>query len=190
MERLTAKGIVANGVEYEVDCVVFASGFEISTEISRRYAIDAIEGRDGVSLFDHWHESYRTLHGMTSRGFPNQFHTGFIQGGVSANTTAMYEQQAQHIAYIIAEAQKRGATVVEASQEGQDGWVDTVHELAFDNSAFEMTCTPGYYNNEGRGARVDNGGFLGDFYSPGFYAFDELIAEWRDKGDLEGLELS
>ena len=120
VERLTEKGIVANGVEYEVDCVIFASGFEISTEISRRYAIDAIEGRDGVSLFDHWRDGYKTLHGMTSRGFPNQFHTGFIQGGVSANTTAMFEQQAEHIAYIIAEAVKRKATTVEPSQEAQD----------------------------------------------------------------------
>ena len=128
MERLTEKGIVADGVEYEVDCVIFASGFEISTEISRRYAIDAIEGRDGLSLFDYWQNDYKTLHGMTSRGFPNQFFTGFIQGGVSANTTAMFEQQAKHIAYIIAEAQNRGATTVEPSQEGQDAWVSTVRE--------------------------------------------------------------
>lgn len=190
VERLTANGIVAGGVEYEVDCVVFASGFEISTELSRRYAIDSIEGRNGVSLFDYWHDRYRTLHGMTSRGFPNQFFTGFIQGGVSANTTAMFEQQAEHIAYIIAEAQKRGATIVEPSQEGQDGWVATVAELAIDNSAFELSCTPGYYNNEGRGAAVNNGGFLGDFYAPGFYAFGELLAQWREQGDLEGLELS
>ena len=63
MERLTEKGIVANGVEYEVDCVIFASGFEISTEISRRYAMDAIEGRDGVSLFDHWREDTRRCTG-------------------------------------------------------------------------------------------------------------------------------
>ena len=187
VERLTEKGIVANGVEYEVDCVVFASGFEITTEISRRFAIDVIEGRDGLSLFDYWHDRYKTLHGMTTRGFPNQFFTGFIQGGVSANTTAMFEQQAEHIAYIIAEAQKRGATTVEPSQEGQDGWVRRSRELAIDNSAFEMSCTPGYYNNEGRGGGEDNGAFLGDFYSPGFYAFDDLIAEWRDKGDLEGL---
>ena len=189
VERLTEKGIVADGVEYEVDCVIFASGFEISTEISRRYAIEAIVGRDGLSLFDYWQDSYKTLHGMTSRGFPNQFFTGFIQGGVSANTTAMFEQQAKHIAYIIAEAQNRGATTVEPSQEGQDTWVQTVRELALDNSAFELSCTPGYYNNEGRGAAVGNGSFLGDFYSPGFYAFDELIAAWRDKGDLDGLVL-
>jgi cyclohexanone monooxygenase len=189
VERLTKKGIVADGVEYEVDCVIFASGFEISTEISRRYAIDHIIGRDGLSLFDYWQDDYKTLHGMTSRGFPNQFFMGFIQGGVSANTTAMFEQQAEHIAYIIAEAQNRGATTVEPSQEGQDTWVRTVRELAIDNSAFELSCTPGYYNNEGRGGAVGNGSFLGDFYSPGFYAFDELISEWRDKGDLDGLVL-
>ncbi|MCV7284624.1 NAD(P)/FAD-dependent oxidoreductase [Mycolicibacterium wolinskyi] len=189
VERLTEKGIVANGVEYAVDCVIFASGFEISTEISRRFAIERIVGRDGLSLFDYWQNDYKTLHGMTSRGFPNQFFMGFIQGGVSANTTAMFEQQAKHIAYIIAEAQNRGAAVVEPSQEGQDAWVATVRELAIDNSAFELSCTPGYYNNEGRGGAVRNGAFLGEFYSPGFYAFDELIAEWRAKGDLEGLEI-
>jgi cyclohexanone monooxygenase len=190
VERLTEKGIVADGVEYEVDCVIFASGFEISTELSRRYAIDQIVGRDGLSLFDYWQDNYKTLHGMTSRGFPNEFFMGFIQGGVSANTTAMFEQQAKHIAYIIAEAQARGATTVEPSQAGQDNWVNTVRELSIDNSAFELSCTPGYYNNEGRGGGEGNGSFLGDFYAPGFYQFDDLLAAWRDKGDLEGLELS
>ncbi len=189
VERLTEKGIVANGQEYEVDCVIFASGFEISTEIRRRFAIDQIVGRDGLSLFEHWRDDYKTLHGMTSRGFPNQFFMGFIQGGVSANTTAMFEQQAEHIAYIIAEAQKRGATLVEPTQQGQDEWVATVRELSIDNSAFELSCTPGYYNNEGRGGQERNGAFLGDFYSPGFYAFGDLIAGWRDSGDLAGLEL-
>jgi cyclohexanone monooxygenase len=186
VERLTEKGIVANGVEYEVDCVIFASGFEISTEISRRYAMEAVEGRDGVSLFDHWRDGYKTLHGMTTRGFPNQFHTGFIQGGVSANTTAMYEQQARHIAYLISEVQRRGATTVEPSQEGQDDWVSTVREIAIDNSAFEMSCTPGYYNREGGGGAE---GFLGEYYSGGFYQFDDLLKEWREMGDLDGLVL-
>ncbi|MDR3661845.1 MAG: NAD(P)/FAD-dependent oxidoreductase [Mycobacterium sp.] len=193
VDRLTRDGIVAGGVEYEVDCVIFASGFEISTEISRRYAIDTIEGRGGVSLFDHWRDGYRTLHGITSRGFPNQFHTGFIQGGVSANTTAMLEQQAEHIAYIIAEAIRRRATVVEPAQEAQDAWVATIRESAFDNSAFDNSCTPGYYNNEGQGFGTQNGkatrSFLGEVYAPGFYAFDDVLKQWRANGDLDGLEL-
>lgn len=189
VERLTENGIVANGVEYEVDCVVFASGFEISTEISRRYAIDAIDGRDGVSLFDHWRDNYKTLHGMMTRGFPNQFHTGFIQGALSANTTAMFEQQVRHIAYIIAEAVNRKATTVEPSQEAQDAWVKTIRELEFDNSAFEMSCTPGYYFNEGGAAGPGPKSALGDPYSPGYYAFEDLLEQWRAKGDLEGLVL-
>jgi cyclohexanone monooxygenase len=187
VERATEKGLVANGVEYEVDCIIYASGFEISTEISRRYAIDAIEGRDGLSLFDHWRDSYKTLHGITTRGFPNQFFTGFIQGGVSANTTAMFEQQTEHIAYIISEALARGAVTVEPSHEGQDSWVRTIREAAIDNSQFEVTCTPGYYNNEGGGGGEGIRSFLGEPYGPGFYAFDDLLKEWRAKGDLDGL---
>jgi cyclohexanone monooxygenase len=189
VERITEKGVVAGGVEYEVDCIIYASGFEITTEISRRYAIDVIEGRDGVSLFDHWRDSYKTLHGTTSRGFPNQFHTGFIQGGVAANTTAMLEQQAEHIAYIVSEAVKRGATTVEPSQEAQDEWIRTIRETTVDTSTFDQTCTPGYYNNEGGGGGEGIRSHLGEPYMPGFYVFDELLREWRDKGDLDGLVL-
>ena len=189
VERATANGLVANGVEYQVDCIIYASGFEISTEISRRYAMDTIEGRDGLSLFDHWRDGYTSLHGMTSRGFPNQFFTGFIQGGVAANTTAMLEQQAEHIAYIISEAVARGAKTVEPSREGEDNWVKTVREVAIDNSQFEMTCTPGYYNNEGGGGGEGIRSFLGEPYAPGFYAFDDLLKDWRANGDLDGLVL-
>ena len=189
VERITENGVVAGGVEYEVDCIIYASGFEITTEISRRYAIDVIEGRDGLSLFDHWRDSYKTLHGMTTRGFPNQFHTGFIQGGVSANTTAMLEQQAEHIAYIISEAVKRHAATVEPSQQAQEAWIKTIDETSVDTSAFDLSCTPGYYNNEGGGGGEGIRSHLGEPYAPGFYIFDDLLKAWRDKGDLDGLVL-
>ena len=126
---------------------------------------------------------------MTSRGFPNQFFTGFIQGGVSANTTAMFEQQAKHIAYIIAEALKRGATTVEPSQEARTTGSRPSGELAIDNSAFERQCTPGYYNNEGGAAERASARSSASSTAPGFYAFDDLLSEWRDKGDLDGLVL-
>jgi cyclohexanone monooxygenase len=148
-----------------------------------------IEGRDGLSLFDHWRDSYKSLHGMTSRGFPNQFFTGFIQGGVAGNTTAMLEQQAEHIAYIISEAIARRATTVEPSQEAQDNWVKTIRETSIDSSEFAVSCTPGYYNNEGGGGGEGIRSAIGDPYMPGFYVFDDLLKEWRANGDLDGLVL-
>jgi cyclohexanone monooxygenase len=189
VERATEKGLVANGVEYEVDCIIYASGFEISTEISRRYSIDAIEGRDGLSLFDYWHDGYKTLHGMTSRGFPNQFYTGFTQVGISANIAANYELQGEHIAYIISEALARGVTTVEPTKDAQDEWCNTIRETAIDLSQFNSQCTPGYYNNEGGGGGEGIRFYLGEPYGPGFYAFGDLLAAWRDKGDLDGLIL-
>jgi cyclohexanone monooxygenase len=101
----------------------------------------------------------------------------------------MFEQQAEHIAYIIAEAVKRKATTVEPSIQAQEAWGATIKEVAMDTSAFDLSCTPGYYNNEGRGFGEGVRSFLGDYFMPGFYAFDDLLKQWREKGDLDGLEL-
>ncbi len=186
VERITEKGLVANGVEYEVDCIIYASGFEITTDLERRWNFDTLEGRDGLSIFDHWREGFRTFHGMTAHGFPNQFFTGFTQAAFSANTTAIFEQQGRHIAYIVAETLKRGAATIEVSEEAQDGWVETIHSTAFDNTQFQRECTPGYYNNEGE-KKIRS--FIGEPYGPGFYAFEDLIGAWREAGDLAGMKL-
>ncbi|WP_330254930.1 NAD(P)/FAD-dependent oxidoreductase [Nocardia sp. NBC_00565] len=186
VERITEKGIIAGGVEYEVDCIIFASGFEITTALERQLDIKPFAGRAGRSLYEHWGKGFRTLHGVMAHGFPNHFATGFIQGGVTAATTLMFEQQADHIAYIIAQAQARGATVVEPSREAEDAWVQTIRANAFDNSTFVMECTPGYYNSEGE----PNGrSFLGDPFWGGFYVLEELLQAWRAAGELAGLDL-
>ncbi|OOK63409.1 putative Phenylacetone monooxygenase domain protein, partial [Mycobacterium kansasii] len=109
--------------------------------------------RDGHSLFEYWRNGYRTFHGFTSCGFPNQFFTGFTQVGISANIAANYELQGEHIAYIIAQALARGATTVEPTQRAQDDWCRIIRETAIDNTQFDMECTPGYYNNEGGAAK-------------------------------------
>ncbi|NKY57510.1 flavin-containing monooxygenase [Nocardia flavorosea] len=186
VERITAAGIVAGGVEHEVDCIIFASGFEITTDLDRRYGIHPFTGRDGLSLYEHWANGYRTLHGLTSNGFPNIFFTGFVQGGVTASTTDMFDQQATHAAYIIGEALNRDAKVVEPTPEAVEGWCTTIKETAVDNSNFQRECTPGYYNNEGE---QNIRSHLGEPYWPGFYALEELLQEWRGTGRLEGLVL-
>jgi cyclohexanone monooxygenase len=186
VERMTETGFMAHGVEYPVDCVVFASGFEVTSELRHRWGIEVIEGRNGLSLYDHWGDGYKTLHGMTTHGFPNQFFIHFSQGAVHSSIPAGFDQQAHHIAYIIKSALRRGATTVECSQKAQDEWVRTIRATAVDNTRFLRECTPSYYNNEGEEKLRY---FLGEPYGKGFYAFDKLIRQWRDRGDLEGLTL-
>ena len=186
VERITAKGVVADGVEHEVDCIVFASGFEITTDLDRRFGIAPFTGRDGLSLYEHWADGYRTLHGLTTRGFPNIFFTGFIQGGVTASTTDMFDQQATHLAYLLAKATTDGVTSLEPTEEAVQQWCTTISETAVDNSAFQLECTPGYYNNEGEQPIRSH---LGEPYWPGFHAMGDVLQAWRDAGDLAGLDL-
>jgi len=185
VERITRNGVVANGVEYPVDCIIYASGFEISTALHRRVGFD-ITGRGGLSIYDYYKDGFRTLHGHSSRNFPNWFYVGVGQNGLSVNMTAMFDDQARHIAYIIKEVKARGAIAVEPTQEGEEAWVEVIRSVAILNRDFQNACTPGYYNNEG-GER--SGGLNGQTYTPGINRFNALLAAWREQGDLEGLEL-
>jgi cyclohexanone monooxygenase len=186
MQRMTANGFVANGREYEIDCMIFASGYEVTSELRRRWGIDAIEGRNGLSIYDYWADSLKSLHGMMAHGFPNLFFTGFTQAGVNATNSATFIAQGRHIGYIASQALRRGAGTVEPSQEAQDAWVRHLRSVAVDNTQFVRECTPSYFNNEGE----EKLRFIfGEPYGPGFYAFEKLLQEWRDQGDLEGLVL-
>jgi cyclohexanone monooxygenase len=188
VERITPKGVVANGVEYEVDCIIFATGFEISTAFKRRIGFE-IYGQGGQSLYDYWSGGMRTLHGHSSHGFPNWFFVGASQNGVSVNFSSMIGEQARHIAYIINEARSRGALSVQPTIGAEAAWVETIRSLAGSNNSFLESCTPGYYNNEGK-FDESAGKFGGDIYAPGANAFNAVLARWRENGNLEGLELS
>jgi cyclohexanone monooxygenase len=194
VERMTEKGFVAGGVEYEIDCMIFASGFEVTSDLDRRWGIDVIEGRDGLSIYEHWEAEFRTFQGMMTHGFPNQFFTGFIQGGVNSSTTETFRQQSGHIAYIIAQALQRGIKVVEPELEAQNAYVDHIRKTAIDISAFQRECTPSYFNNEAAEVVTEKGekkmrSYLGETYGPGYYVFEKLLEDWRTKGDLAGLTL-
>ena len=187
VERMTERGFVANGKEYEVDCMMFASGFEVTSDLNRRWGIDVVQGRGGQSIYDHWADGPKTLHGTMTHGFPNQFYIGYIQGGINASVTEQFGQQGYHSAYIISEALKRGAAVVEPSKEAQDAYVQRFEELEIDMSDFLGHCPPSYFNNEGEDKPK---WALFRPYGHGWDAFQKLVGEWREKGDLEGLVLA
>jgi len=185
VERVTPKGVVAAGVEYELDCLIYATGFEVGTAYARRAGYE-IFGRGGVSLSDRWAQGVRTLHGMHSRGFPNCFIMGPQQAGFTVNYPHILNEQSQHIAYIIRHAIDHDLESVEVSEAAEAEWVDTIIRLAVLAQEFLEDCTPGYYNNEGKPG--ERGGQNG-FYGGGSVEFFRLLQEWRAAGDLPGLEL-
>jgi cyclohexanone monooxygenase len=188
VERITEKGVVAGGVEYEVDCIIYATGFEITTSAQRRVDFDTI-GEDGLSLYDHWQDGFRTLHGLSSHHFPNWFTIGINQNGLSPNMTAMFDDQAVHVSYIIDEVLKRGKTRIEVTEEAEAQWIEEILKLAGSGAGaaqFLEECTPGYYNREGQG----RSGMQNSPYAPGINAFNALLAAWREQGDLDGMTLS
>ena len=185
VERITAKGFIANGIEHAVDCIIFASGFEVTSDLERRWGIDVVAGRNGESIYAHWRSGPKTLHGTMTHGFPNQFYIGYYQGGLNASVPEQFRKQAQHIAYIIGEARKRGIAAVEPTQQAQDAYIKHFNAVAIDMSAFQRECTPSYYTNEGQEKAP---WALLRPYGPGWNAFLKLLQDWREQGDMAGLE--
>jgi cyclohexanone monooxygenase len=177
---------VVDGVEYALDCLIFATGFEVGTAYTRRAGYEIV-GRGGLALSDKWADGLRTLHGMHSHGFPNCFIMGPQQAGFTANYPHLLDEQSQHIAYILTQARERGAETLEVSEAAEDRWVETVIAVARFGREFLESCTPGYYNNEGK---LSDRAAQNGFYGGGSPAFFRLLAEWRAEGKLAGLELS
>ena len=185
VERITEKGVVAAGIEYELDCIVYASGFEVGTPFHERAGYDP-KGRGGVRLSEKWAEGMRTLHGIHSHGFPNMFIVQPTQGAnLISNVPHNLTESGRTIATIVRHALDEGAQEVEVTKEAEDAWIDLL--LTGPGTMFNNPdCTPGYYNNEGQdpgpAARLNVG------YPGGAMAFFRYIDEWRRAGDFEGLE--
>lgn len=195
VERLTETGFVANGVEYPVDCILFASGYEVTSDLDRRWGFDVFEGRNGLSMYQNWKGSYKTFHGVMTHGFPNLFVIGLNQGGLNSSLTVNFEEQAQHVAYIIKQTMARGAASVEPTLAAQNAYVQHIRDTAIDRTEWIRACTPSYFNNEGKPDVDENGNekfrfYLGEVYGPGWDAFMQRLEDWRSQSDMEGLSLS
>ena len=186
VERITARGLVVGGREYEVDCIIFATGFEVGTGYARRAGYE-ITGRTGQTLTDYWERGVRTLHGMMIHGFPNCFLMSTTQGGFTANFPHMLDECSTHIANIVSHARAGGFTTAEATEEGEDAWVQTILRKATGGMGGlgGKSCTPGYYNNEGQDNPL---GAQASSYGGGSIRFFKLLADWRDVGEFAGLE--
>ena len=191
VEAINEKGIIANGKEYEVDCIIYASGFEITSSYERRLGIP-IFGINDKSIYEHWKEGMRTMHGLMVSGFPNMYLCG---GGfvfqLGANYAHGIDVQASHIAYTISQLRDRGIKSANVSVDAEEHWI--ADQLQASDSGIFLggspdTCTPGYYNQEGTAKRYRN--IKRETYGKGVGAYIKLLRQWREDGMLDGLDLN
>ena len=188
VERIDETGVWVDGTHYELDCLIFASGFEVGTPQSRRSGFETF-GRDGVALTEHWEDGMKTLHGIHMHNFPNLFISSLAQGGnLLSNVTHNLVESGTTIASIVAHALEIDADEVEVTAESENEWIEMIQgnpRSFFGNPE----CTPGYYNNEGqpigRLETLNAGG-----YPEGSVAYFKYIDEWRTSGEFKGLKFT
>ena len=186
VERIDETGVWVAGTHYELDCIIYASGFEVGTDYARRSGYDTV-GRGGCKLSDYWADGMLSLHGIHVHGFPNLFVVGPAQGAnLISNIPHNLTEAGQTIATIIDHSLETGADEVEVTAEAERRWIARL-EAGGRRFGNQPDCTPGYYNFEGK----DSGrrGLLNSLGFPeGPVAYFEYIDRWRSSGEFEGLE--
>jgi cation diffusion facilitator CzcD-associated flavoprotein CzcO len=191
IERIYEKGPVVDGVQYEVDCIVYGTGFEPEQTPLYRRAGHEVVGRDGVSLADKWADGPHSLFGMMTRGFPNMFIMPgpFQQSVVTVNYTQLAILGAEFVGRAIGSLQREGVDVFDVSAEAEEKWVQGIVDAYIDASRVMAACTPSRINNEGhpeeRSPLVGayRGG-LGDWFG-----YRDRLEHWVEDGRFDGLEL-
>jgi cation diffusion facilitator CzcD-associated flavoprotein CzcO len=191
MDKVTAEGPVVGGHQYEVDLLVYGTGFEPElTPLPRRAGHDVV-GRDGVTLATKWADGPATLFGMLSRGFPNMFvmPAPIQQAVVTANYSQLAVLGADFVGRLVGLLDERGVEVFDVSAEAEDDWIEQVTSLFVDATRVMSACTPSRINNEGHpeGMRPTNGNYGGGYGD--YFAYRDLLERWLDDGECEGLEL-
>ncbi|WP_304108673.1 NAD(P)/FAD-dependent oxidoreductase [Mycolicibacterium bacteremicum] len=187
VERFTTSSAVVNGTEYAIDALIFATGFEVGTEFTRRLGFE-ITGRDNVRLSDKWAKGMRTLHGLQTHGFPNCFFLGYTQSGVSPNYTHTAEERARHFAYLVSTWTQRDARTIEATADAEEQWLTAMNDSTVTPKAFFQDCTPSYLSSEG--AQDNPHGMLSTNFGGKPTEFFDMLADWRAAGRLDGVELA
>ena len=186
VERITETGVVAAGEHYVLDCLIYASGFEVGTDYTRRAGFD-LTGREGLKLSTKWADGMTSLHGIHVHGFPNAFIVGFSQAAnLISNIPHNFTDAAKTIATVISRTLETGADTVEVTAEAEAAWVARL-EAGGRTFGGAADCTPGYYNNEGQPlspAALRNS--VG--YPDGPVAYFDYIEGWRNAGEYAGLE--
>ena len=185
VERVTPTGVVVDGVEYPVDVLVFASGFEVTTDLTHRLGFDPV-GRGGVRMSERWHDGAHTLHGVLTADFPNLCMISIVQAGFGTNFLHFLSESAAHVAWIISTCLDSDIRTIEATPEAEEEWHTTLLRTAGLIANYSLSCTPGYYNSE-QGNNPNARRNL--TYTGSLVDYVEIIRTWREDGEFRGAAL-
>ncbi|MFA5884173.1 MAG: NAD(P)/FAD-dependent oxidoreductase [Acidimicrobiia bacterium] len=187
VELINEHGPVVDGVEYPVDVLVYASGFEVTTDYAHRLGFDP-HGRAGVPMSDAWADGAHTLHGVVTRGFPNLLMISTVQGGFGVNFVHYLTETSAHVAHIIDRCVREGIAEIEPTEEAQEAWFMRLMTMIDGLARYNATCTPGYLNNEqaeGDMKAARNTPFMGSVID-----YADCLKQWREDGTFEGVEVT
>lgn len=184
VDQITETGVVVKGVEYPVDLLIFASGFEVTTDYTHRLGFDP-KGRGGKSLSEAWTEGPSTLHGVLTRGFPNMLMISTVQGAQATNFVHSIGETVKHVAYLVDTAMKRDIAILEPTPEAQEEWFEKLFGQLWGVARYNSTCTPGYLNSEGGGSMRSARAIA---WMTSVLGFVDFVEKWRAEGRLEGLD--
>jgi cyclohexanone monooxygenase len=187
VERITPTGAVVDGVEIPLDCIMYASGFEVSSGYTHRLGFNPV-GRDGVPLTEAWAEGPSTLHGIHTRGFPNMLMLSTVQGFQAVNFVHPITEVSAHIVDRIKRAIDENIKTLEPTPEAQEAWFWVLMGTVEGYARYNMTCTPGYLNNEG--AAGDMKAARSSTYLGSAIDMLDILDRWREAGDMAGLEVT
>ena len=187
VDALTENGVVANGVEYPVDLIIYASGFEVTTDLYRRLGFDPV-GREGLSMSQRWEDGAHTLHGAMASGFPNMLLISIVQGGFGTNFSHLLSEAAKHVATIMEACIERGIETIEPEPEAEEEWLNVLFTIGVHNAAYFARCTPSFYNSEQQGITMKSARNL--TYTGSLLDYVGYLERWRDQPEFTGVKTS
>lgn len=128
LQEMNAQGLATRNKQYNVDCLVLATGFDAMTGAISN--ID-VRGENGTTLTEKWAEGPKTYLGLATAGFPNLFLvTGPGSPSVLSNMLPSIEHHVEWIAQCIEHMTTHQLTRIDAQATAQETWVDHVNEVA------------------------------------------------------------
>ena len=184
VDQITRRGPVVDGVEYPVDVLIYASGFEVTTDLHQRLGFDP-KGVGGVALSERWAKGAHTLHGVLASGFPNMLLISLVQGGFGTNFSHLLSESAKHVAHIVEACVEQGIVTIEPEEAAEEEWLSVLLGVGTANARYFMACTPSFYNSEQQA--IDARAARNLTYTGSLLDYVGYLERWRQDPDFTGV---